>query len=435
MRRLSAMLLILLILTLGAQAQEPNDELALEIVALINEWRISEGVWPLKPNPTLAAMALDQASYIVSLDELPDDLHVGRRRLRPRQRALAEPFDWPHYQLEAQIAIGENAALGSVNSAMNFWRNSDLHRRTALNPAYREIGVAAVPRGNQHFFIVVFGSRPNVLPALADPTEPRAIFLSNEQFQFAPFFDSIQTATDVRLFDAVGRPLSDEPVAWSERITVPEAAGDTVFVLSSDGEHEVLSVVNFTSDQVILPGFIPAADEPAVVVAAPTAMPTPTAQPTATAIEPTQMPAEATATDTPQPTLAPTTTETPAPESESAIRIRYTADTLDVMNISGDAADWQGLELIGAIDFPFSVFTRVADFPLNALPAGHCLQIRSATVSGAVVVPEDCRWVRSLVNLQPDRLFWAQAPFDVRRDGTTLATCQPDAGMCEVRLP
>lgn len=433
MRKLLVALLALLLLTIGAQAQEQNnEELALQIVAQINDWRISEGVAPLKPNPTLDAMALDQASYVVSLDKLPDDFHAGRTGLHPQQRALADPFDWPHYQLAAQIAIGENAALGSVNSAMTFWHNSDIHRRTALNPAYREIGVAALPYGRQTFFIVDFGSRPNVLPALADPTSDRTIYLTNEQFQYAKFYNSIHTVTDIQLFDSAGRPLSDKPVAWADKITVPADAGDTVYILSSDGEHEVLSAVNFATDRVILPGFMPTPEAPPAT-STPTA--TPTLRPTATraVVGPTQTPTQIVPTSTPQPTATPTATEPPVDMPE--IRILYTRDTLDVVNISGGVSDWTGLELVGAITFPFSQFTRVTDFPLNALPANHCLQIRDVTLSGNVVVPSGCRWVRSLITVLPDRIFWTKAPFDVRRNGVTLATCQPNADVCDVNLP
>ena len=424
MRKLLLVLLTLLLLAMVTQAQEQDDELALEIVANINAWRISEGVWPLKTNVILEAMALDQAWYITSLDDLPDDLHLGRRGLRPRQRALVAPFNWPHYQLESQIAIGENAALGSVSSAMNFWRNSDLHSRTALNPAYREIGVAAVPYGGDTFFIVVFGSRPNVLPALADPTEPGTIFLSNEQFQYAPFYNSIHTATDVRLFDSAGRPLSDETVAWAEKITLLDSVGDTLFILSSDGEHQVLSAVNLDTDMAILPGYLPSQVDAPVVAAAPTATPMPQPSPTAVADEPTA---------TPQPAVE--ATATPAPVVDPDIRIVYTGDTLDVMNVSGSTADWQGLELIGARTFPFSLFSSVADFPISALPAGHCLQIRSTSISGLVNMPDGCGWVRSLVTLGPDRLFWSAAAFDVVLNGNTLATCSVEAGVCDVALP
>ena len=440
MRRLLLPLLILLIASIGVQAQEQNTELALEIVANINDWRIDEGVWPLKTNPTLEAMALDQATYLASLGSLPGDLHEGRRGLQPRQRALVAPFNWPHYELEAQIAIGENAGIGSVRSAMNFWRGSDLHTRTALNRGYREIGVAAVPRGSDHIFIVVFGSRPNVLPALADPREPGAIFLSNEEFLYARFFDSIQTASEIRLFDADGRPLTDGSVDWAETITIPESIGETVFILSSDGDHEILSAVNVGVDSAILPGFIPSADDPVQVVAAPTATTVPTTQPTPTTApaepttEPTATPAEAEPSATPEPTEEPEAT--PVPVADPDIRIVYEGNTLDVVNISGAAADWQGLEIVGvARTFPFSQFSRVADFPLGAFPARHCLQIRSTSVSGGVVLPDDCGWVRSLVTLLPERLFWTLGDFEIRLNGSPLATCPANEGTCEFALP
>jgi hypothetical protein len=423
------LLLIMLILCVvplvQAQDLEQDEAAALEVIARINDWRLEAGVWPLKPNPILTEMALDQARYIVSLADLPDDLHIGRRGLQPRQRALA--FNWPHYQLPGQIAIGENAAIGNVSFALRFWQNSALHSSTALNPAYREIGAAALPYRDELFFIAVFGSRPDVLPTLLDPRDNRTLYLANEEFDQARFFDSIQSVTQVLIFDADGKPVWDAPVDWEGLVILPENVGDAVYLLLTDGEHEVISPVSLSTDRIILPDFLP---PPVVVAAEPTAQPTATPTVTPEPPEPEVSTSEPTAAATSTPEATPTPTTAAQPD----LRIIYSDDTLDVLNISGNTVDWRALSLVGTIDFPFAQWQRVADFPLDALPANHCLQIRSNTITSEVILPESCRWVRSLIEINPQRLFWTQGPFEVRRNGATLATCESDAGVCEVVL-
>src|SRR5690606_22026959 len=103
-----------------------------------------------------------------------------------------------------------------------------------------------------------------------------------------------------------------------------------------------------------------------------------------------------TPTTTPVPVIVPTTAPTDA-EVQPDLLILYTRDTLDVLNVTAGEADWRLLELDGTVNFAFTQFTRVAQFPLEALPSRHCLQIRSQSVTSDVVKPEGCNWVRSLV--------------------------------------
>lgn len=435
-RKISIFLLIILSFT-TTYAQEQDTALATEVVARINEWRIEEGVWPLRTNTTLEAMALSHAQYLASLSELPDDLHAGETGLNPRERALLEPFDWPHYELPAQIAIGENAGIGTVDYAMNYWHNSETHRNTALNPAYREVGVAAVPYKNQHIFIVVFGGRPNILPALFDPRDGQTIYLSNESFEYANFFDSIHSVVSIQLFNADGQPLFNEPIPWSDRITIPDGTQGIIYMLLTDGEHQILSVVNLETDVVItLDSMIaPEAVEEAIEETVETVAETTGSSDTADTVTDTEVvqstpaPAEPTATPTLEPTVAPTEAS-----DEPDILMVYTNDTLDILNVSGENADWSTLELRGVITVPFTQFTRVTEVDLTAFPNRHCLQVRSNGVSGDVVKQDNCNWVRSLVTVQPDRLFWKQTPFDVVRNGVVVGTCQPEESVCAIKF-
>src|SRR5690606_31730558 len=191
-------------------------------------------------------------------------------------------------------------------------------------------------------------------------------------------------------------------------------AGNSVFILSTDGEHEVISPVDLTRDQVLLPDKLAPAIEPTA---------TTTTITEATAVPTESVPAEA----TPEATVTPVT--------QADLLIVYSADTLDVLNVSGAEADWRTLEFDGTINYPFTQWTKVTVFPLEALPNRHCLQLRSQAVSGDVVKLDDCGWVRSLIQVDPSRVFWQQGPFDVKRNGITIATCQPDASVCAVDLP
>jgi hypothetical protein len=61
-------------------AQAEDDIAAgLSMIARMNEWRLEVGVAPLKPNETLHAMALQQATYLASLTDIPSGnaMHIG----------------------------------------------------------------------------------------------------------------------------------------------------------------------------------------------------------------------------------------------------------------------------------------------------------------------------------------------------------------------
>jgi len=146
-------------------AVAPDDNAARQITAQLNAWRLREGLSPLKPNATLRTMAIDQATYLVSLEELPGgenggDIHLDQHGQTPPERAIQAPYNWPSYGRRDRTAISENAAVGTIDFALYFWSKSDIHRKTALNPAYREVGVAAVPYNGGYLFIVDYGRAP-----------------------------------------------------------------------------------------------------------------------------------------------------------------------------------------------------------------------------------------------------------------------------------
>ena len=250
---------------------------ALDMVGDLNAWRLAEGLAPLRINDTLMKMAMFQAEYLMTLRSIPDGaaIHRGRNGEGVRDRAHYSQFNWPHYARRDQIAIGEIAAVYTRSRAISFWRSSPPHARTVTNPAYREIGIAAIPRQHNTLYVVVMGSRPNVLPALIHP-ETNQLYLTRDQYGPAVHSDGIVNPLNIRLFDVDGRPLHDEWQPWDEIIDMPTSSTRRFHLLYSDGEHMAMTVVDRTRDIIILPGHRPPLE---LFPFVPTATPGPTATP------------------------------------------------------------------------------------------------------------------------------------------------------------
>jgi len=403
---------LLLMVTLGAgmfplASAQQSDSAALDLIAALNAWRIEGDLWPLKPNDTLETLAIAQAAYLLSLPELPDDLHRGREGDYSPDRARRA--GWPTYGRADLVAVSEIAYAGaSVDRAIAWWQQSTVHRNTVLNPAYREVGVAALPHPYGYLFIVVVGARPNVLPTLIDP-ETNTLYLSDERFTGAERSDAwLDHATQVRLFDAEGKPLDQEWQLWRLTLALPATAGDRIFVAYSDGKQEVLSEVRFDTDRALLPERL--ASQP----------------PTATPAAP--------------PDTLPLATSAPAPASAPAqqdVLLVYHSRALAVINTASHPLDLSGLELVqGATALPITRWqTPWLSGSLLAFPARDCLQVWSWNEPNELPKPNDCQTVRGIINVAPDQLFWARGDFEARWEGNTLARCLAEAGRCGFALP
>ncbi len=402
--RFTLIFVLLLLLCGGAAAtstsSDQNPSEARWIHAQLNRWRLGLELGPLAYNDTLEEMALAQAEYVLSLPRWPNNVHAGRNNEGPRIRARYSPYNWPTYGAGEQIIIGEITWQGTREDAISFWRSSDIHRSTVINPRYREIGVAALPAGRGHLFVVVLGARPNVLPAMADPFT-NTLFLTDEVFDRGIGDAWIRHVTQVRLFDEAGRPISDEWLPWQSKLPIPENTGESLYVLYSDGDDEVVDFVSVLERDVPLPEYSDAWQQAAAAV----------------------------------PTLVlPTPTPTPPPIPH--IRIVYDTRTLTLFNTAPSLANVSSLEFVSGE----AVF-RVSDFnsgflrgSLRALPAWNCLNV--AQLGARVSAPPlECRHT-STTTVLSHQLFWSAGNFLVRRnDGTLVAECLQSEGICEFDLP
>ncbi len=409
------------------QAQQQLDN-AGAIVLSLNQWRVTSGVPPLKPNPTLERMALDHAGYLLTLAEVPGGsaIHVGRSGDSPAQRARTV-YGWHDYGDASRTAISEIAYVGAnPAAAMRFWEGSEIHRAAALSDAYREIGVAALPHRFGAVYIVVLGSRPNVLPALVDEGN-RRLYLTNERYRYANLLqNAIRNVTRVRLFDADGRAISGWQ-AWQAVIDLPASAGAQMIVEYNDGELSSLALVPINE---------------AILATLPTATPTnpPTLTPLPTLTPRNELPALVStqpviATAQPMPDLT-SPLAIPAVVSAQAanVAVIYDNQMLVVQNIGTQRLNLRDLIFVTE-NMSFSIHrwqTQWMNGTLDDFPATDCLHAWSWLEPAALEMPPICRQRRSVIMLPPEQMFW-RSDFNIywHTAQEVVANCRANAGRCE----
>lgn len=397
-----------------------------ELIAELNAWRLEEAdLWPLRPNPLLTTLAVRQAQYVLSLPDIPDDVHTGPGGSTPPDRARAA--GWPVYGRPEQIAIGEIAQVGpDVDNAIAYWQGSDVHHRTAMNPAYREVGVAVLPHKFGHLFLVVFGARPNVLTAFADP-RTQQLYLSDERFPGAArSAEWLFRASEVRLFDEDGRPLGGW-MPWRLVLPLPDAGGNHLFVAYRNATQETLAAVHLDRDLALLPA--------AVAVAA--APPSPTAAAAVSTQPSSALAAPVLPSPTPRPPAASVPVATPTPSSVTDVLLVYDNRSLSLVNVSGKLLDLTPLVIAG--EGQSLALTRWQtpwlSGSLTAFPSGDCVQVWAWTEASDLPQPGICRFRRSVINVAPGERFWTAGAFALRLGDAVLATCPGGMGTCTADLP
>lgn len=397
---------------------QPYDEPGMQLLGQLNAWRISLGLWPLSPNAALDALALDQAAYLSGLAVLPDDLHAGPGGEYPPERALAA--GWPFYNNTGQVAVTEIAYIGfGVEAAITWWQGSSIHTRSVTNPAFREVGITAIPYLQGSLFLVLLGGRPNMLPALYEPLS-NVLYLSSEQYTWSAG-DRIQDATQYQLLLSADQPVDDSAwQPWQPTVPVPEGFGDRYAIAYTDGLHVTISEIDLSRDIAWLPENL--------------------AVPTVTVIE-SPVVAEVPAAEGPVAEATPTpAAETPG-DGIPDIKLVYGQISLTIINIPpGESLDISGIELVvGDITLPVSAWdTEFLGVPLNEFTVGSCLQTWDVTQADPGI-PASCYLRASVVYLPIPEIFWVKGPFEVRQNGATVATCPQAASegatTCEVDLP
>ena len=470
----------------------PDADVIRELLAEINAWRIVSGLEPLAYNETLERLASRQADYVNSLDRI-NNFHIDAQGNDERDRSQLPEFAWETYGHPLRIAVTEIAAIGSIDSAMDFWQSSDIHTRSALGERYREVGVAIRERpSGDILFLVVFGGQPNVLPAFVDVDDNR-LRLTTERNEWTGNW--IGQVTRFRLLDENAVEIMDWQ-DWQPSIDLPdEIEGDFIVeyedadgttaqytvlynpiwssidlenaALLADAEVNIASdepitddtsrspfVTNtpfpqattivqlFTNTPVSLDLVTSTPEQPSDV---PTSTPTDTVAPSTNTPQPiilatsTQRPTR-TPTFTPSPTL--TQTPSPIPSATATpiverVLLVYSNDDLTLINPNASVIDLSAMSISdgnSSIDVSRWDAFGGGSFSVSELGSGHCVQAWSWDSTG-FAQPNDCRLRWGVLTFNPDAVPWNTGKFDVLIDGAVIATCQSSAERCEVTLP
>ncbi len=122
-----------------------TDQLAAQVVALVNQERAKQGLSPLAADSNLASSALIRSQEIVT------------------KFAHERPNGEQGYQMAFRAGfsvVGENIAYGysTAESVMNAWMNSEGHRANILNSNFTHIGVGCYRASNgQLYWTQLFG--------------------------------------------------------------------------------------------------------------------------------------------------------------------------------------------------------------------------------------------------------------------------------------
>jgi uncharacterized protein YkwD len=129
-----------------------HDDLR-SMAELLNQARCAQGLAPVAAHPALGAAA---AAHSVDMALHGLFGHHGSDGATVRRRVLAQGYPWQ--------AVGENVGAGAVSAqeAFQLWWESAGHRRTMLDPAFREVGLGHVYGADTedgHYWTLVLASR------------------------------------------------------------------------------------------------------------------------------------------------------------------------------------------------------------------------------------------------------------------------------------
>ena len=140
-------------------------------------------------------------------------------------------------------------------------------------------------------------------------------------------------------------------------------------------------------------------------------------------------------TPTPAITNTPTPTPSPTPIPGPELLLLYDDTSFTFVNVERYPADIRGLEFVGANStLPIWWWATIRAYGFEV---GSCAQAYSAFLTSQPPSrPRECRVVREQRGrLLPVERFWLEGTFDVRQNGNVIATCEAEAGRCEVDLP
>lgn len=156
LRACYAILALLMIFTpvLIATASPPlaNSLSAADVIARINNYRSQNGLPAYQINSKLMLSAQSQSDYQASIGSVT---HTGLGGSSARERAYAVGYGDGDTIWISEIIYGSYQA--TVDTAMTWWKNSQIHNDTMLSTRYKDVGAGVASSGSKVYFTAVMG--------------------------------------------------------------------------------------------------------------------------------------------------------------------------------------------------------------------------------------------------------------------------------------
>ena len=140
LKKMLALVLVLLLTVGAAQAATLVTANAQSVVRQVNQERAARGLSALRVDPALTAAAQIRAQEIV-------------------QKFSHTRPDGTKWSTVSSAAYGENIAKGqrTADKVMAAWMTSSGHRANILRASYGSIGVACLQSGGVYYWVQLFG--------------------------------------------------------------------------------------------------------------------------------------------------------------------------------------------------------------------------------------------------------------------------------------
>jgi Ser/Thr protein kinase RdoA (MazF antagonist)/LysM repeat protein len=146
-------LISLTTLPTSAAPLSDNEQEALQISKLINEYRQQNGLYEYVYSPVLAATAQKHGDYQASIEE---STHYGENDSRSRDRAEAMGYGSGSYIFVSEMIYAGQFA--TPQKALEWWKNSPIHNGIMLSEEYHEFGVAVARSETRIYYTVNVGA-------------------------------------------------------------------------------------------------------------------------------------------------------------------------------------------------------------------------------------------------------------------------------------
>jgi uncharacterized protein YkwD len=127
---------LVMLFAIGASAVEPSNEItAANVLLLMNDYRASDGLAPLRSDERLDLAAADR------MHQMEEESFWSHES--PRGES---PFRWLDRRAYRYRAAGENLAAGfeTARLLVQSWMESSGHRANILSTAYEDCGIAII---------------------------------------------------------------------------------------------------------------------------------------------------------------------------------------------------------------------------------------------------------------------------------------------------